>query len=160
VADAPDVPRILATLQAFLEGSEALRAVLLLDRGDAAEPVVVDCLLDGSAEVAEGENVRALADYEWLDAAPLGPLPPLRSFGPLDVDFSALTVTAPFGALDFVARAVRDTAALFPGRSVLSAGFESTDPDRPLFLTARRDEPMVATLGDEEYELPRGWPSE
>lgn len=160
MADPPDVPRIVATLQAFLEGAEALRAVLLLDRGDAAGPLVVDCLLDGSAEVAEGEDVRAVAEPEWLDATPLGPLPPLRSFGPLDVDFSALTVTAPFGALDFVARTVRDTAALFPARSVLAVGFESTDPARPLFLTARRDEPMVVTLGDEEYELPRGWPSE
>lgn len=157
MTDLPDVPRIVATLQAFLEGSEALRAVLLLDRGEG-EPLVIDCLLDGTAELLEGGDVRAVAEGEWVDVRPLGPLPDLRAFAPLEIDLSAATVTAPLGAFDFVARAVRDTAALFPGVSVLTVGFESTDPDRPLFLAARRDEPMVASLGDDEYELPPGWP--
>lgn len=156
--DAPDVPRIAATLQAFLEGAEALRAVALVDRGDGAEPLVVDCLLDGSVEVADGEDVREVPGPEWLDAAPLAALPELRAFGALDVDFTAGTITAPLGVLDRVGMQVRNTAALLPGRSVLTAGFETTDPERPLFLTARQGEPMVATLGEEEYRLPEGWP--
>ena len=158
--DAPDLARIAATLEAFLARAEALRAVLLLDRGPAGAPLVVDCTGDGTVELVEGDDARELPETEGVEAPPLRPLPDVRAFPPLEVDLAAATVAAPLGALDHVARAVRDLAALFPGRSVLTVGFESTDPERPLFLAARRGEPMVASLGEDEYELPPGWPPE
>jgi hypothetical protein len=158
VGDALDPPRLAATLHALLAGSGALRAVLLVDRSDdGRRPLVVDCAIDGSAEVAEGDEVRELAPADWSDAAPLE-LPPLRRPPRLTVDLSEMTVTSPLGALDVVARAVRDTAALFPGDSVLTVGWETNEPAAPLFLAARHGEPLVVALGDAEYELPPGWP--
>ena len=56
--DAPDLARIVATTRAIVARAGALRAVVLLDRGEDAEPVVIDCVTGGDVEVAEGEEVR------------------------------------------------------------------------------------------------------
>ncbi len=62
--------------------------------------------------------------------------------------------------LDHVGRVVRDSALALPGRSVLTVGFATTAEDVPVYLTARAGEPLVLSLGDDEYELPEGWPGE
>ena len=50
-------------------------------------------------------------------------------------------------------RALRDIAALLGGRSIAAADFETLDPEIPLGLAARGDEPLVALVGDEQFEL-------
>lgn len=153
-----EVCTIAATLRAFVEGTGALRAVLLLDRENGAAPLMIDVSAGGVVETTEGEQSRALDGSEAVLAASLE-LPELRAFGAMDLDVQAGTLSGPLGALDHVGRAVRDTAALFPGRSVLTVGFETSDPETPLFLAARRGEPMVLVLGDAQYELPAGFPA-
>jgi len=157
-ADAPDLTRAVATLHTLLAGMDALRAVLLLDRGEGLEPVVVDCAGDGSSEVEEYGETRALGPADWLDAAPLD-LPPLAAPPELIVDLAESTVMTPLGILDGTARTVRAAAELFPGGSVLTVGFATSEPDVPLFLAARRGEPLVVSLGDAEYEMPADWPA-
>jgi len=153
MGDTVQVERAAATLQALVAASGALRAVLLLDRDDG-EPVVVDCAADGSAEVARGEVIETL---DAADAAPLE-LPSVDPVPVLEVVLEERTVQAPMGVLDGVARLVRDTGRLFPGRSVLTVGFETTDPETPLFIAARRGDPVVLSLAGDEYEMPDGWP--
>lgn len=156
-----DLARAVATLHALIERADALRAVLLLDRGEGLEPLVVDCGADGSAEVAQGDDVRPWAAENGAAAPePLALPEHIHPFPPLEVDLAGEepSVQAPMGMLDHVARAVQESAALFPARSVLMVGFESTEPEHPVFLAARQDEPLVLSVGDEEYEMPPGWP--
>jgi hypothetical protein len=156
----PDLAQAVATLRTLLERTNALRAVLMLDRGEGLEPVVVDCLADGEAEVARGEDAVA---WEGPDDAPPLPLPDhIHPFPPLEVDLAGEepSVQAPMGMLDHVARAVKESGALFPERSVLMVGFESTEPEAPVYLAARQGEPLVLSVGEAEYEMPPEWPGE
>ena len=156
--DAPDLARIVATTRAIVARAGALRAVVLLDRGEDAEPVVVDCATGGDVEVAEGEEVRTWPGDD--EAEPLGLPDHLHPFPPLEVDLLEATVQSPLGVLDHVGRIVRESALALPGQSVLTVGFATTAEDVPLYLAARGDEPLVLSLGDAEYELPAGWPGE
>ncbi|HEY2636972.1 MAG TPA: hypothetical protein VGI54_06255 [Solirubrobacteraceae bacterium] len=155
--DVPEAARVVATLHDLLARAGALRAVALLDRGDDALPLVVDCAADGSTEVAEGDDARAWPQECHSGGEPLE-LPPISAVPTLEVDVAGGTVTAPLGGLDAAGRAVRDLAARLGGRSVVTVGFATTEPDAPLFLAARPGEPLVASLAEAEYELPEGWP--
>jgi hypothetical protein len=53
---------------------------------------------------------------------------------------------------------VRELAELFPGRSVVSVVFATTDPEIPLQIAARGGDPIVLALGEEQYEMAAGWP--
>lgn len=154
----PELATVVATLRELVERVQAVRAILLLDRGENVEPLLVELGPDGAAEITEGEASRRVDATPTEDAHPL-PLPELRAFAPMELDVSAGKLTAPLGALDHLGRAVRDTATLFPGRSVLTVGFPTTEPDVPLFLAAREGESMVMALGDAQYELPAGFPA-
>jgi len=153
-----ELASVAATLRELVERAQAARAILLLDRGGDAAPLLVEVRPGGVAEVTEGESSRVL-DASVIDEAPPLPLPELRGFAPMELDVSAGSLTGPLGALDHLGRAVRDTATLFPGRSVLTVGFATTDAELPLFLAAREGEPMVMALGDAQYELPEGFPA-
>ncbi|MCW3065895.1 MAG: hypothetical protein JWN32_3067 [Solirubrobacterales bacterium] len=148
----PDLGPIVATLRAFLVQTEALRVVLLLDRGDA-EPLVVDCDAAGALEIADGEVIRSLEPGAFAADAPL-PLPDVHRLPPVEVDPDVGQITAPLGTLERTATGVRATAHLFGGRSVFTAAFQTNDPDAPLFIAARGEEPLVISLGAREWELP------
>ncbi|MGI8580332.1 MAG: hypothetical protein ACR2K9_07285 [Solirubrobacteraceae bacterium] len=148
----PETGAYVATLRALLEGAGALRAVALVDRGEAA-PLVVDVSADGVVELVDGERTIALAEDAYSDDAPIPGLPPLREHPPMEIDADEGTVSGPLGALDHMARGIRDAAALFPGRTVLTVGFETSDPGTPMFLAAREGEPMVVALGERQFEL-------
>jgi hypothetical protein len=55
---------------------------------------------------------------------------------------------------------VRALAAALGGRNVALVQFETSDPEVPLSITARAEagEPLVVSLGEEEFEMAPGWP--
>jgi len=131
-----------ATLRAFVAAAGAGGAMLVLDLGQDKPPLLVD--------VAPGEAVP--------DEPAPGPIPHVHPLAPPDVDAERAELTAPMGAIAMAARAVRELAAGYPGRSVLTVQWATTDADVPLTIAARRGEPLVIALGARPFPLPEGWP--
>lgn len=131
-----------ATLRAFVAAAGAAGAMLVLDLGPDAPPLLVDV---AAGEVASGEP------------AP-GPIPHVHPLAPPDVDAERAELTAPMGAIAMAARAVRQLAGGYPGRSVLTVQWATTDADVPLTIAARRGEALVIALGAQPFALPEGWP--
>ncbi|HXE44256.1 MAG TPA: hypothetical protein VN635_03570 [Conexibacter sp.] len=151
------IAQIAVTLRAFVHAAGALEATLLLDQGAETPPLVVECPAVGPLLLAEGEDAVQL-DADRLAAAPL-PLPEVRALPPFAVDAVRAEIAAPLGGVEHQARAVRELVEAFPGRSVLSVRFATTDVETPLVLAARSGDPIVLGLGeDEPYEMPAGWP--
>ncbi|HEX4807164.1 MAG TPA: hypothetical protein VFU94_14795 [Conexibacter sp.] len=151
------IAQIAVTLRAFVHAAGALEATLLLDQGTEAPPLVVESPAVGPVLLAEGEQVVQL-DADRLAAEPL-PLPEVRELPPFEVDAVRAEITAPLGGVEHHARAVRELAGAFPGRSVLAVRFATTDPETPLTIAARAGEPLVLGLGeDEQFEMPADWP--
>jgi hypothetical protein len=150
---AAELGSVVATLREFVLRTEALRAVLLLDRGEESTALVIDLDAAGELEVAEGDDVRAVSLDHLATAAPLE-LPPVHPLPAIEVDPVAGQLTAPLGTVERTADGVRATARLFGERSVLTAAFPTNDPDEPLFIAARGEEPFVLSLGGQEWELP------
>jgi hypothetical protein len=67
-------------------------------------------------------------------------------------------IASPLGGVEHLARAVRALVDLFPGRSVLTVAFTTTDPETPLHIAARTDDPIVLAIGDQQFEMAAGWP--
>jgi hypothetical protein len=149
----PTLGAFVATLRAFVARAGAERAVLLLDRGEGSSPLVLDVAAEGGVELDDGDEPIELGPADFAGAAPLE-LPDVRSLPPADVNAQIGQVTAPPGALEHQARAVRELAACLPGRSVLTVGFKTSDPEEPLFIAARDGEPAVLTFGEAQFELP------
>jgi hypothetical protein len=150
------IAQLVVTLRAFAEASGAFAAVLLLDQGEGTPPLLIECPDGGPATLSEGEEVVAL-DADRLAAAPL-PLPAVRALPPFDVDALRAEIVAPLGGVEQLARAVRELAEAFPGRSVLTVTFATSDPDTPLHVSARSGDPLVLGLGEEMFEMGAGWP--
>ncbi|MFL5816432.1 MAG: hypothetical protein ACJ76L_02410, partial [Conexibacter sp.] len=131
----------------------------LHDSSDLSEapPLVVECPAVGPVLLGEGEEVVQL-DADRLAAQPL-PLPEVRTLPPFEVDAVRAEITAPLGGIEHQARAVRELAEVFPGRSVVAAVFATTDPETPLQIAARTDDPIVLALGEEQFEMAPGWPT-
>ena len=150
------IAQVVVTLRAFTIASGAFAAVLLLDQGEETPPLLVDCPAVGPVGLSEGETTVEV-DAGRLAAAPL-PLPDVRELPPFDVDGVRAEITSPLGGVEHHARAVRELVGAFPGRSVLTVTFATTDPDVPLHLAARSGDPIVLGLGDEQFEMAAGWP--
>jgi hypothetical protein len=146
----------VVTLRAFTAASGAASALLVLDQGEGIPPLLAQCPADGPVTLSEGEDTVAL-DADRLAAAPL-PLPDVRALPPFDVDALRAEITAPLGGIEHLARAVRELADAFPGRSVLTVTFATSDEDTPLHLSARTGDPLVLGLGDEQFEMDSRWP--
>jgi hypothetical protein len=147
----PSLEAVGVTLRDFVSRAGAIRAVALLDRGDAGVPVVVDCDATGAVEVEEAGEVRILPAVS--DAAPLV-VPHVHALPAMDVDPVSGQVIGTIGGLQHLAGAVGELAAALGGRSVATVVFETTDPDAPLAVSARPGEPPVFALGDETFALP------
>jgi hypothetical protein len=147
----PLVARCGATLRAFIARAGALTAIALLDRA-GLPPVVVDVTADGPIEVLEGDDALVLGAEAFADAEPLA-IPDIRPLPPMDVDAASGKVVGLPGALGHQAAAVRELASLLPGRSAVTVGFASSDPDVPVFIAAREGEPAVVSLGQEQFAL-------
>lgn len=150
------IAEVAVTLRAFVAAAGAEEATLLLDQGAEIPPLLVECPAGGPVTLSEGEDVVQL-DADRLAVEPL-PLPDVRALPPFEVDAVRAEITSPLGGVEHHARAVRALVDAFPGRSVLAVTFATTDPDTPLQLAARRDDPLVLALGDEQFEMGAGWP--
>lgn len=150
------IAQIVVTLRAFVHAAGALEATLLLDQGAETPPLAVACTAVGPVLLAEGEQVVQL-DPDRLAAEPLR-LPAVRALPPFGVDAVRAEITSPLGGVEHHARAVRELAEAFPGRSVLTVELATTDPETPLTLAARTGEPMVLALGEQQFELGPDWP--
>lgn len=148
---APPLDAVAATLRDFVARAGAMRAVALLDRGEAAAPVVVDCDGAGGVEVEEGGEVRELTAASG--AAPLARVH-VHALPAMDVDPDGGEVTGTIGGLQHLAGAVGELAAALGGRSVATVQFATSDADAPLAVSARAGEPPVFALGDETFALP------
>ena len=144
-----------ATLREFLARTAGTRVVAVLDRGADDGALLLDCVAGEAVQVTDGER-EFLLD-ESGDAAPLA-LPDLRPLPPFAIDAARAEITAPLGALAYIAGAVRDLAAMLHGRSVVTAEFVTEDDETPLLIAARTGEPLVLALGEEQFAMPAGWP--
>lgn len=150
---------VVVALREFLHRSGAVRTVAVVDREPGEGPAIVDCGRLTPIEVDYGDRVVHLPHAIELDAqAP--ELPEVRQLPPFEVDAERGEVAAPMGAVAYLAAAVRDLAGVLGGRNVAMAQFATNDADAPLAITARADgsEPIVVSLGMEEFTMDPGWP--
>jgi hypothetical protein len=119
---------------------------------DGDRPAVVECARLRAVVIHDARGQRELPHDAASDVA-LPPLPHMHRLGRFEVDPQAGVVAGLLGGLELLGRAVRDIAALLPGRSVVAADYETTDPQTPLGLAGRAGEPLVVLIGDEEFAL-------
>jgi hypothetical protein len=157
VASVGALDAIVVLLRDFLHRAGAVRAIALVATGDAEGPVVIDCGRLLPVEVRWPDHVVHLPHAIELDAeAPAVPhVQPLPRF---EVDRDKGEVASPLGGLEHYAVAVKSLAAILGGDNVALVTFETTDPDTPLSVSARGDDPIVLSLGDEQFEMDPGWP--
>jgi hypothetical protein len=143
----------VATGAAFADRARAERVVLVLDRGECAQPVMVECLPGERLELTEGEACRAVVPEPGVAPAPLPELrPPPASAIEADPDTGELA--APLGAVAHLADAVLALARAFGGRSVATAQFATRDPALPLTFAARDGDPVLLELAGRHFALP------
>lgn len=149
---------VVVTLREFLHRSGAIRAVALLAGAqDDDPPRLVDCARLSAIEVtSEGRTVHLPHALE-LDAQPLE-LYDVRLLPPFEVDAQDGRIAAPLGGIEHYGFAVRGLARALGDGAVALITFNTDTPEAPLSLTARGDDPIVLTLGDEEFEMEPGWP--
>jgi hypothetical protein len=163
-ADADDAPidlvatvgpldAVVQTLRDVLHRSGALRVAAVVDMPDGP-PALVDVGRLAPVEVQIADRRMHLPHAIELAAEPLGASIELRQLPPFDVDADSGQVTGTLGGLDMLADAMRAVSALLGGRSVAIAQYQTSTPDVPLTVSARGSEPVVVTLGEEEWELP------
>ncbi len=149
---------VVVLLREFLHRSGAVRAVAIVADGDP-EPAVVDCVRLQPIEVSRGEDSVVLPHAIPLDVEEL-PVPDVRQLPPFEVNAAELQIASPLGGLEHYALAVRALADAIPGeQSVALATWSTNDADAPLSITARRGEPFVLSLGEEEVEMDDDWPA-
>ncbi|MFL5843650.1 MAG: hypothetical protein ACJ762_03085 [Solirubrobacteraceae bacterium] len=138
-------------LRSFVHLSGALRAQALVPQ-DAGPPALVSCVRLGPLEVEIGERSVTLPhDVELEATAPdLGMLRPLP---PFEISAERGEVAGMIGGLELVGDAVMTIAEAVGPQAAIVVEMESTNPDLPLVVSARAGEPVLVTLGDDEYEL-------
>jgi hypothetical protein len=144
---------VVETLRDVLHRSGALRVAALVDLPDGPA-ALVDVGRLAPVEVQIADRIMHLPHAIELDAEPLGTAIELRQLPPFEVDASSGQVTGTLGGLDMLADAMRAVSRLLGGRSVAMAQYQTITPEVALTVSARGDEPVVVTLGDEEWELP------
>ena len=146
-------------LREFLHRAGALRAVAEVEGRPGDGAAVVDVRRLHPTEVEVGGRTVLLPHAIELDvAAP--EVPSVRHLPRFDVDVAAGQIAAPPGGVAHLADAVRALADLLGGRNVAMVQFETNQPEAPLAITARAGgaDPLVLSLGEEEFEMDPGWP--
>jgi hypothetical protein len=119
---------------------------------DGDHPAVVECERLRAVVIHDAGGRRELPHDAAGDVA-LPQLPHMHRTGRFEVDTQEGVVAGLLGGLELLGRAVRDIAGLLPGRSVVAADYETTDPQTPLGLAGRAGEAVVVLIGDEEFAL-------
>lgn len=160
VATVGPLDAVVVTLREFLHRSGAIRALALLAPEAAQDPPrLVDCARLAPIRVtARGRTVQLPHALE-LDAQ-AADLYDVRMLPPFEVDPQDGRIAAPLGGVEHLGFAVRSLAAALGEDAVALATFTTTVPEAPLTLTARIGDPIVLSLGDEEYEMDPGWPEQ
>jgi hypothetical protein len=153
VATVGPLDAVVETLRDVLHRSGALRVAAVVDM-PGGPPALVDVARLAPVEVQIADRRMHLPHAIELGAEPLGTAIELRQLPPFEVDAASGQVTGTLGGLDMLADAMRAVSALLGGRSVAIAQYQTSTPDVPLTVSARGDEPVVVTLGAEEWELP------
>ena len=136
----------LATIDDFADRTGA-------DRGDAAPPVLLERLEDGSLQVTEdADPVGVARDPAALPVA-LGDLRSVPASA-LSADPEAGELAAPIGSVQLLADSVLALARALGGRSVATATFATRDADMPLTVAAREGEPVVLDIGGRQFSMP------
>jgi hypothetical protein len=143
----------VATVAEFTDRARAERVVLVLDRGERAQPVMIECVPGERLELTEGEESRAVVPDAGVAAAPLPELRPPPASA-IEADPEAGELAAPLGAVAHLADAVLALARTFGGRSVATAQFATRDPALPLTFAARDGEPVLLELAGKHFALP------
>lgn len=144
----------LATVRAFCEASGAQRVAVLLDTGDG-EGTAIECEPGAPAVLttADGESLEVPASAGAPAAARDLDVPLAPPGTAVEVDLALDRVSAPVGVLPSLADGVLALARALGGRSVATAEFATSDPERPLTVAARDGEGVVLAVGDEHFEL-------
>ena len=146
----PQLDLAIALARELLHGSGALRVSVALD---GPRPAIVEYERLRAVVVHDADgSVRELPHDAARDAAP-AELPFMRRLPAFEVDAAEGRVAGVLGGLEMLGRAVRDSAAMLPGASVIAADYETNDPAAPLGLAGRAGEPLVVLLGEHEFEL-------
>jgi hypothetical protein len=145
-------PAIVAVRE-FLHASSAVEVQAVVDRSDEEPSALVTVPRLGPIEVVEGARTVHLPHAVELEPEPPA-FPAMAPLPPLEVDADGGTVTGPLGGVEAVAEGVRALAATLGGRSVAIAFFPTTTPDLPFGVAARTGEPIVLTIGDQQFALP------
>ena len=157
-ASAGDLDPVVLLLREFLHRSGAIRAVAVVDRS-GLPPAVVDCARLEPIAIDDGESEEYFLPHAIeLDATSL-PVPEVRQLPRFDVDAETGEIAAPLGGLEHHAGAVRQMANTLGNRSVAIATFATTTAETPLSISAQIGEPLVLSLGEEQFEMDPGWPA-
>ena len=148
--DDQDLQLAIAIARELLHGAGALRVSVALD---GPRPAIVECERLRAIDVHDGDGARRELPHDAAAGVALPELPFMRHLPPFEVEAADGRVAGVLGGLEMLGRAVRATAALLPGASVVAADFETTDPDVPLGLAGRAGEPLVVLLGEHEFVL-------
>ena len=145
-------PHVVAVRE-LLHRASAVEVQAVVDRGEEKPPALITCGRMKPIEVVDDERTMHLPHTAELEPEPpvLPAVPPLP---PIEVDPADGTVSAPLGAVDALTDAVRALAAALGGRSVALAFFQTTDDDVPFGIAARVGEPVILTLGEEQFTRP------
>ena len=153
VASVGPLDAVVETLRDVLHRSGALRVAVVVDMPDGPA-ALVDVGRLAPVEVRIGDRVLHLPHAIELEAESLGGAIELRQLPPFEVEPNTGQVTGTLGGLDMLADAMRALAELLGGRSVAMAVYQTMTPGIDLTVTARHGEPVLVTLGDQEWELP------
>ena len=116
---------------------------------------MIECERFGAVVVHDDEG-RHVLPHDAAAGVELPQLPPMHRLPPFVVDAERGEVAGMLGGIEMLGRVVREVAFLLPGKSVVAADFETSDPATPLGLAGRPGEPVVVLLGEHEFELDPG----
>jgi hypothetical protein len=144
----------VATAREFARRAQALRVVLLIDRGDGEPPLMVDHdELDGTTEVTDGDVLATIPAGAHPEQPPVPTDVRAIPHTAIALDLATGELAAPLGAIEHLADSLRRLANQLGARSVATAEFATSDPDTPITLAAREGEPVVLAAGEHEYTL-------
>jgi hypothetical protein len=144
---------VVVLLREFLHRANAVEAQAVVDRGSET-PALVTCGRLEPIEVVRGDQIVHLPHGVELDVQPPDDLPSVPPLPPFEVDDEQGTITGPLGGVEAAARAVEALAGHLPGRSVAVAFYPTTAPELPLGIAARVGEPVVISIGEQQFNLP------